>query len=168
MVEAASQCLAVEGDGSLSRRRAGLLQAGCMLAEHGFDIDGIETFEDIADCGVRGRALPCEAKNLVQPAEMDIDEGDDASIRISAGDGGKDRKEQDMRQLVHLALPTAGIGHLAQQIQQRGECSHGNLRIGCRPMSQTFADSRILFLISGFTSQRQCCKPDSVEPAGQR
>jgi hypothetical protein len=139
IVEAAPQRLAVECDGAVSRRRVGRLQTRRMLAEHGFDLGGIETFEDVADRGVRGRTLPCQVKNLVQPAAMDVDESDDASIRIPTGDDGEDRKQQDMRQLVHLALPAAGIGHIAQQIQQWGECGHGNLQIGCRPIEPAWA-----------------------------
>src|SRR4051812_3559840 len=60
------------------------------------------------------------------------------------------------------SLPTPRIGDVRQQTQQRRKCSHGNLRVGCRPRSQTFADSRIRFLSSRFTSTRWCCSPDSL------
>ena len=68
---------------------------------------------------------------------MDVDEGDDAAIRVAAGHDGKDGEQQDVGQLIELALPTPGIGDVRQQTQQRRKCSHGNLRLGCRPRSQT-------------------------------
>jgi hypothetical protein len=40
-----------------------------------------------------------------------------------------------------LSLSAARIGNFCQQIQERRECGHGNLRLGCRPRSQTSADS---------------------------
>src|SRR4051812_19312320 len=79
---------------------------------------------------------------------MNVDEGDDAAIRVAAGHDGEDGEQQDVRQLIELALPTPGIGDVRQQPQQRRKCSHGNLRVGCRPRSQTQADSGIRFLSS--------------------
>jgi hypothetical protein len=61
---------------------------------------------------------------------MDIDEGDDASIRVAAGHDGKNGEQQHVRKLVFLPLPAAGIGNFRQQVQQRCECGHGNLRLG--------------------------------------
>jgi hypothetical protein len=43
--------------------------------------------------------------------------------------------------LVFLPLPAARIGNFRQQVQERCECGHGNLRLGCRPRSQRSADS---------------------------
>src|SRR6186713_3130966 len=101
----------------------------------------IEPLEDVADCGVRGCAAPFQTEGRVQPVAMDVDEGDDAPRRIAAGHDGKYREEQHMWQLVELSLCPAWIGNLRQQAQKRRECSHGNLRFGCRPKSQTSADS---------------------------
>jgi hypothetical protein len=46
-----------------------------------------------------------------------------------------------VRKLVFLPLAAAGIGNFRQQVQQWCECGYGNLRLGCRPRSQTSADS---------------------------
>src|SRR4051794_26658114 len=93
---------------------------------------------------------------------MDVDEGDDAAVRVAARHDGKDGEKQDVRQLIKLALPTPGIGDLRQQPQQWRKCSHGNLQVGCHPRSQTKADSGIRFLSSPSTSLRWCCSPDSL------
>src|SRR3954453_6779616 len=75
---------------------------------------------------------------------MHLDEGGDAAIRVAAADDGQGGEQQDMRQLVDLTLRPAVIRHLLQQAQQRRERGHGNLHLGCRPMSQRFADPGIL------------------------
>ena len=66
---------------------------------------------------------------------MDVDEGDDATVRVAAGDDGEDGKQQHIGQLVKLALRPARIRNFLQQVQKRRECSHGNPRVGCRPRS---------------------------------
>jgi hypothetical protein len=114
-----------------------------MAAEHRFQLDRIQPFEDVADGGVGGRTAPFQAEHGVQPVAMHVDEGDDAAIRVAAGHDGEDGKQQHMRKLVDLPLATTGIGNFSEQAQQRRECSHGNLRLGCRPRSQSFSDSRI-------------------------
>jgi hypothetical protein len=71
---------------------------------------------------------------------MGIDEGDDTAIRIAASHDGQDGEQQHMGKIVELPLPTTGIGNVCQQAQQRRECNHGNLRLGCYPSSQTSVD----------------------------
>src|SRR4030081_1125400 len=77
---------------------------------------------------------------------MDVDERDDASIRVAAGYHGKDGKQQNVGQLVELAFRSARIRNVFQQAHQRRKCSHGNLRVGGLPRSQTFSDSGIPLL----------------------
>ena len=114
-------------------------------------------------------ALPgFQTKRRVQPAAMDIDEGDDASIRIATCDDRKDGEQQHVGKFVFLPLPTARIRHLRQQTQQRRKWRHGNLRLGCHPRSQTFADSRIPILLSRFSSITPSGGADSVQPTRQR
>ena len=132
-VETAAQGLAVEGDAG----RAGLgpcrLQLCRMASERGLHRGRIEPLEDVADRRVRGRAAPFQAEAAVQPAAMNVDEGHDAAIRVAAADDRQDREQKDMRQLVELAFRAPRIGDLCQDIEQRTERGHDNLRIGCLP-----------------------------------
>ncbi len=168
VVEGAAQRLAIQCDRALSGCRARGLQPGGMAAEHRLHIDRVEPVEDVADGGVRGGAAPFQAEHGVQPVAMQVDEGDDAAIRVAAGHDGEDGKQQHVGKLVDLPLPTTRIGDFGEQAQQRRECSHGNLRLGCHPRSQTFSDSRILFLIRALTSVARCCDADSVQAIRQR
>jgi len=161
VVEAAAQGLAVNGETNLAALRAGGLQQGGVAAESRFQRVAIEPFQDIADGGVRRCAEPIEVESAVQLFAVDIYEGDDATVRIGAADNGEDGEQQHMLQLVELALCPARIGNVCQQVQQRRECGHGNLQIGCRSMSQTFSGSGIPFLSSRFTLTRRCCIQDS-------
>jgi hypothetical protein len=45
----------------------------------------------------------------------------------AAGDDSKDRKQQDMLQLVELTLGPARVGDIAERAEQLIERSHGNL-----------------------------------------
>jgi hypothetical protein len=159
VVEAATQRLAIQCD----RARSGCctcgLQQGRVATEHRLHIDRIEPLEDVADGGMCRCAAPFQAEHGVQPVAMHVDEGDDAAIRVAAGHDGQDGKQQHMGKLVDLPLSTTRVRDFGQQAQQRRKCNHGNLRRGCRPRSQTFADSRIPFLIRA--SGGRWCSPDS-------
>jgi len=104
VIEAAAQRLAIEGDAALAGCPVRRLQKGGMAAERRLHRGRIEPLENVADGGVRGRAAPLQTEGRVQPVAMDIDEGDDASIRIGAGHNGEDREQQHVRQLVELPL----------------------------------------------------------------
>src|SRR5208283_4128028 len=119
VVETAAQRLAIERDAGLSGRCACRLKPGGMLAEDRLDLCGIKPLEDVADCGVRGRAAPLQTEGRVQLAAIDIDEGDDASIRVATCHDGEDGEQQHVRKLVFLSLSTARIRHFRQQTQQR-------------------------------------------------
>ena len=89
VVEAAPKGLAVEGEADLpGLRKDGLKQAG-MAAEDSFQCGRIKPQKDIADGGMRGRAAPVQAKGGVEIFTMHIDEGDDTTIGIGAGDDGE-------------------------------------------------------------------------------
>ena len=88
-----------------------------MLAEDGLDVGWIKPLEDIADRGVRRRTAPFQTEGRVQPAAMDIDEGDDASIRVAAGHDGENGEQQHVGKLVFLPLSAARIGNSRQQAQ---------------------------------------------------
>ena len=145
IVEAAAQHLAVERDAAPSGRTARRLKPRGMAAEYRLDRSRIEPLEDITDRRVGRRPFPAEPERGVQPAAMDIDEGGDAAIRVAARHHGKDREQQDVFELVFLPLPAAWVRNLGQQGQQWRKTAHGNLQIGCSPMSQTFPDSGIPF-----------------------
>ena len=88
-----------------------------MLPEDHLDVGWIKPFEDIAYRGVRRRTAPLQAECRVQPAAMDIDEGDDPSIRVAAGHDGENGEQQDVGKLVFLPLSAARIGNSSQQVQ---------------------------------------------------
>ena len=141
IVEAAAQRLAIKCDTALSRCSVCCLKQGCMFTKDHLDLGWIEPLEDVSDCGVSRCTAPLQPEGRVQLTAMDIDEGDDASIRVAAGYDGEDGEQQHVGKLVFLPLSAARIGNFRQQVQERRECGHGNLRLGCRPRSQTSADS---------------------------
>ena len=109
-----------------------LKQCG-MATKTGLYRSRIEPLEDIADGRVRGRSTPCKTERFVQPATMNVDEGDDATRRIAAGHDGKNRKQQHVRQAVEFSLRPTRVGNFSQQIQQRSKSSHGNPRLRLPP-----------------------------------
>ena len=104
------------------------LQQGGMTAECRLHPGRIEPLEDVADGRVRGGSAPGQTEHRVQPAAVDRDEGDDAAIRVAVGYDGQDGEQQHVGQRVELALRPARIRNLRQQVQQRRERGHGNLR----------------------------------------
>jgi hypothetical protein len=162
VVEAAAQGLAIQRDAALSGCGVRRLQQGGMATEDSLYRGRIEPLEDVADGGVRGCAAPVQTEGGIEPAAMDVDEGDDAPIRVATGHDGKDGEQQQVGQLVELSLRPTWIGNVCEQAQQRRKCSHGNLRLGCCPRSQRSSASGIPLLISRFTSLRRCCGVDSV------
>jgi hypothetical protein len=79
VVETATQGLAIQSDaarpGDCARR---LKQCG-MATKTGLYRSRIEPLEYIADGRVRGGATPSKTERFVQPATMNVDEGDDAT-----------------------------------------------------------------------------------------
>ncbi len=90
LVEAAAQRLAVKRDAAWVSLRECCLEFRGMAAKDRLDGGGIETLEDVTDRGVRGCAAPFQTKGRVQLAAMHLDEGDDATIGVAAGDDGQD------------------------------------------------------------------------------
>ena len=166
-VEAAAQGLAIERDATPSGRGAGGLQQGGVAAKDRLDGGRIEPLENIPDGGVRESPAPFEGEGGIQLAAMDIDEGDDAAIGVAAGHDGKDGEQQHVGQLVELALSSAWIRDICQHVQQRGKRNHDNLRLGCRPRSQTIDGLGIPLSISRFAFPLRCCRSDSVQPIRQ-
>ncbi len=72
-------------------------------------------------------------------------------MKVAMADDSENGKQQYMRELVELALCTAWIRNVRQNVEQGRQRGHGNLRFGCRPMSQTFAGLRIRFRLSPLT-----------------
>jgi len=164
VVETATQRLAIQSNAALSRRDPGDLQPGGVAAEDALDCGWVEPSKDVADGGMGGRAAPAQSERPIEAATVDVDEGDDATVRVSAGHDGEDGKQQHIWQLVALALRPARIRNFLQQAQRRRERSHGNPRFGCRPRSQRFAVLGIWFLVSADRFLRTCCISDSYQP----
>ena len=99
VVEAASQCLAIQRDAALPGGRTCGLQQGGMAAEDRLDRGRIEPLKDVADRGVRRCAAPVQTESGVQLAAVHVDECDDASIRVATGHDSKDGKQQHVWQL---------------------------------------------------------------------
>jgi hypothetical protein len=81
VVEAAAQRLAIEGNAGLSGPCACGLQKGGMAAEDLLDRIRVEPLKNVADGSMSGRAAPAQSEERVQAAAMDVDEGDDSTIR---------------------------------------------------------------------------------------
>ena len=145
-VETTAPGLAVEGDAGRTGLGLGRLQPCRVAPERGLRRARIEPLEDVADRRVRGRAPSFQAEAAVQPAAMDVDEGGYAAIRVAAADNRQDREQQDMRQLVELAFRATRIGDLCQDIKQRAERGHDDLRVGCLPKNPKSCRSGIPML----------------------
>src|SRR5277367_5280207 len=133
VVETATQGLAIQRDAALPGGCACRLKQRGMATKTGLYRSRIEPLEDIADGRVRGRSTPSKTERFVQPAMMNVDEGDDATRRIAAGHDGKNRKQQHMGQAVEFPLRPTRVGNLSQQVQQRSKYSHGNPRLRLPP-----------------------------------
>ncbi len=140
-----------------------------MAAEGRLHRGRVEALEDIADGGMRRCSAPVQAESRVQPAAVDVDEGDDAAIRVAAGHDGENGEQQHVGQLVELALRPARIRDVRQHIQQRRKHSHGNLPPSCCRKSQTLPGSGTPLAISRllrplYAAGRPQCSPfSSVE-----
>lgn len=121
--EAAAQGFAVERDAALTGLGADRLKLDGMAVKRRFYRDGIETLKDVADRGVGGGASPCQPEGLVQLGAMDVDEGDDATVGVRAGNDGENGEQQDVGKFVEFAFGAPGIGNISQQLQQRGSSS---------------------------------------------
>jgi hypothetical protein len=119
IVEAAAQRLAIQRDAALSVHPTSRLQQGGVAAEDRLHRGRIEPLQDVTDGSVRGRPTPLQREGGLQPLTMDVDESDDAAIRVAAGHDGEDGEQQHIRQLVELALRPARIRDVCQHIQQR-------------------------------------------------
>src|SRR5580692_977296 len=93
VVETATQGLAIQRDAAFPRGCVRRLKQCGMATKTGLYRSRIEPLEDIANGGVRGRATPSQTERGVQPATMNVDEGDDATRRIAAGHDAKNRKQ---------------------------------------------------------------------------
>ena len=130
IVETAPQRLAVERDAAACRSGR---ESGGVPAEHLLDGLRVEAREDVANGGMSGRALPAQPEGGVEPAAVDGDERLDGSEGVPAGDDGEDREQQNMGQLVELALGPSRVGDFAEQAEQMIERWQGNLPgLGCR------------------------------------
>jgi hypothetical protein len=109
-VEASPERLAIQSDAASRWAGRGIPQASGVLPEDLLDRLGIEALEDVSNGGMGRGSPPMQTKGGVQPAAMHCDEGHDGTIGIAAGDDGKDREQQDMLQLVALALGPARVG----------------------------------------------------------
>ena len=127
IVEASSECLAIDRDDTPRRIGDGAAQSSGVLAENLLDRLGFKALEDVSNRGMGGGAPPVQTEGGVQSAAVHLDEGDDGTIGIAAGDDSKDREQQDMLQLVELTLSPARVGDIAEQAEQLIERSHGNL-----------------------------------------
>jgi hypothetical protein len=127
VVEAATKRLAVERDDPDALGRGVPVQAAGVVAKRLFDIDSLQSLQDIADRGVRGRAFPFDLEGLVQSRPVNLDEGSNAAIRIGSGDNRENGKQQYIRELVQFALGAAGIRDRRELRKQGVQRLHGNL-----------------------------------------
>jgi hypothetical protein len=117
-----------------------------MSAEARLHRGRFKSLEDIANRGMRRCAAPLQTEGCVQPMAVDVDERDDAATRVAARHDGKDGEQQHIGQPILASLRPTRIGNICQQIQQRRECTQGNLGSKCHPKSQTFFNSGTLYL----------------------
>ena len=127
IVEAPSECLAINRDDTSRRIGNGAAQTSGVLAENLLDRLGFKALEDVSNRGMGWGTPPVQTEGGVQSAAVHFDEGHDGTVGIAAGYDSKDRKQQDMLQLVELTLGPARVGDIAEQTEQLIERSHGNL-----------------------------------------
>jgi len=133
LVEAAAQSLAVQRDAAGTGPGVRRVQQPRVPTKDRLHSDRIEPLEDVADRGMRRCAAPFQTKAAVEGAAMGVDERDDTAIGIAAAHDREDRKQKHVGQLVEFALRAALVRHISQDVEQRGERGHGNLRIGYLP-----------------------------------
>ena len=110
IVEAAFQRLAVERDDADLGAIGRAVEVGAVFAKGFFHIRGVEALQNIADGRMRRRTLPFDLEGLVQRSPMRLEVRLDAPIRIGSAHDGENGKQQDVRQLIELALRAARVG----------------------------------------------------------
>src|SRR3712207_1840319 len=128
VVEAVPEGLAIQSDPARRRSLVSGVEPRRMPAKHPFDRRGIETLKDVADRGMRRCLLPGQTEGGIPAQAMHVQERVDAPIRRGSGHYGQDRKQQQVRKLVELALGAARIRNVAKQSQQLIERTHGSLQ----------------------------------------
>src|SRR3954454_20658014 len=114
IVEAAPQRLAIEGDAARPRRGTSRLQQGGVTAEGRLYRSRVEPLEDVADGRGGWRPAPPQPARASELVAMDVDEADDATIRVAAAHDGQDGEQEHMRQRIELPLRSARIGDVCQ------------------------------------------------------
>src|SRR4051794_18447721 len=127
MVETAPERLAIQRDNALRKVNRTVQKTHRMPAESLFDGLRVQALQDGANGGMGGCALPAQTEGGVQPVEVDRHEGFDRAVGVAAGNHAKDRKQQNLGQLIELTFGPARIRDLAEQGDQRVERSQGSL-----------------------------------------
>jgi hypothetical protein len=80
-----------------------------------------------------GGPLPADLERIVQPFEVNVDERANAPVRVGARHNRQNGKQQNMRQLIELALGAARVVDRPEVREKRVERIHGNLPSMWRP-----------------------------------
>ena len=94
IVEASSECLAVDRDDASRRIGNGAAQTSGVLAENLLDRLGFKALEDISNRGMGWGTPPVQTEGGVQSAAVHFHEGHDGAVGIAAGDDRKNRNSR--------------------------------------------------------------------------
>jgi hypothetical protein len=164
MVEAATQCLAVDGDMALPLVAGLRVENGGVTSEYLLHRRWIQLLENEADRAVGRRAPPRQHEKVAQPDEMDIDEAVNCTVRVGPGQHGQYGEQHDVRETVKLAFRASRVFDLGKQGEKRGQRRHGNLgasESGCPSKSQRFQSAGIPPPMAKHQSPKVCDISDS-------
>ena len=121
MVEAVTQCLAVEGNVAFARGAGLRVQDGGMAPKDLFDRSRIQLLENEPDGGVGRRAPPWQRERVLQPSEMDINEAVNCPVGVGPGEHRQNSEQQHVRQTIKLAFCASRVFDLGKQSEKWGQ-----------------------------------------------
>src|SRR3954463_4835657 len=120
MVEAATQCLAVDGDMALPLVAGLRVENGGVTSEYLLHRRRIQLLENEADRAVGRRAPPRQHEKVAQPDEMDIDEAVNCTVRVGPGQHGQYGEQHDVREMVKLAFRASRVFEISASRVRKG------------------------------------------------
>ncbi len=120
-VEAALERLAVKRQNTRAGGRFAAVQVCCVLAKDLLDIRRIQPLQNITDRRVGGWPLPADLERFVQSFEVHLDERTNTPVRVGSRHNRQNGKQQNIRQLIELALSAAWVADRPEVRKKRVE-----------------------------------------------
>src|ERR1700676_3419306 len=103
-VETAFERFAVKRQNACAGGRCAAVEVCRVLAKDPLDIRRVQPLQNITDRCVGGWPLPADLESFVQPFKLNLDKRANAPVRVGSRHNRQNGKQQNIRQLIELAL----------------------------------------------------------------